>query len=534
MPDRLASDTNRVHASVARLDRRGNAGPTSVLSFLDEWVAVRGDSICLTTVAANGMATTLTFRELEQFSRRLGYWLHHEVGVQVGDTLGILPVNDAPSVVAFFGLFRAGCPALVLNPLDPEHRLREQLAGVHARLVLRGPGVSAAVLPNSTLIPDPKDLPDPPAGWSGARLQPADDALYFGTSGSTAAAKLVAQTHANAVANSEAIRRHHNLGPQDRLLGCLPLHHVNGVHFTLFATLAAGAHAVLADRFNPFEYPMLLAAHRPTLASVVPSILEALIETWRAPHFPPEFRYFVTAAAPLAAATARLVHERFNVRILQGYGLTETTNFSTTMPPDLTEEAYRRLSLEPEIPSVGIPIPGNEVAILNMEGKRVEPGNVGEICMRGANVMSRYVNNEAATAEAFRGGWFHSQDLGFEMVEARTGRSFFFITGRIKNIAKVRGESVSLEEMEHALRAVPGIRDAACSARPEPLLGEVVVAAIVASENVTDELVMTCLRERFAEAVLPNRLARVAKIPRTPTGKILRPRLLTLLESESL
>ncbi|MGW8881556.1 AMP-binding protein, partial [Streptomyces mirabilis] len=152
------------------------------------------------------------------------------------------------------------------------------------------------------------------------QADPACDALYFGTSGSTAASKLVAQTHANAnaIANAEAVRRHHGLGSGDRILGCLPIHHVNGVHFTLIATLVAGAHAVLAERFSPFGYPSLLTTYRPRIASVVPSLLDALTETWRHRELPGNFGYFVSAAAPLSTMTARAVHDRIGARVVQG------------------------------------------------------------------------------------------------------------------------------------------------------------------------------------------------------------------------
>ncbi|MFD5829936.1 hypothetical protein [Lentzea sp. NPDC060358] len=121
----------------------------------------------------------------------------------------------------------------------------------------------------------------------------------------------------------------------------------------------------------------------------------------------------------------------------------------------------------------------------------VPPGQVGEVCMRGLNVMSRYLGNDDATGEAFRGGWFHSQDPGFR-VEAN-GRDFFTLTGRVKNIAEVAGETVSLDEMDRALRALPQVRDAACVA-------------------------------------LPERFIALDRIPRTPAGKVLRPELRTVLQ----
>lgn len=149
--------------------------------------------------------------------------------------------------------------------------------------------------------------------------------------------------------------------------------------------------------------------------------------------------------------------------------------------------------------------------------------------MRGHNVMMRYAGNDDATAEAFRGGWFHSQDLGFETLQE--GRRFFVITGRLKNIAKVGGRAVSLEEMDRALRTLPQVVDAACVAMPDRLLGEKIIAAVVLSAPLTDAELREPLANLFSRAVLPTRFERLAKLPRTLTGKILRAKLAELLSA---
>ncbi|MFC9931843.1 class I adenylate-forming enzyme family protein [Streptomyces sp. NPDC127190] len=504
-------------------------GLRSVLDHLDRHARERGGEPYLTTPAADGTARTLTYAELERYSRRTAHWLDTVLELPAAGPVGLAPVNDIPSVIALFAALRSGRPVLVLNPADPVARVAEQTAALAVEAIVTGPGTAADRFPGTATAPDPERLPDPPPGWSPPPPRPDADMLYFGTSGSTAASKLVAQTHANAVANADAMIRHHGLRPGDTFLGCLPIHHVNGVHLTLMATLAAGAHAVLAPGFDPFRYPELLTLYRPRVASVVPSILDALSAVWRRRTLPGGFSHFVTAAAPLAAETARAVHTRIGARVLQGYGLTETTNFSTTMPRDISDAAYRRLLLDADIPTVGVAVPGNEVAVLGPDGRRARPGEPGEICMRGHNVMSRYAGNAEATAEAFAGGWFHSQDLGHEVLDEETGRTYFVLTGRSKNIAKVRGEAVSLEEMERALRRLPGVLDAACAAVPDPLLGETVAVALHAPDTIGDDTVRTHLRAHFAEAVQPGRILRVPEVPRTATGKILRPALRDLL-----
>jgi acyl-CoA synthetase (AMP-forming)/AMP-acid ligase II len=255
---------------------------------------------------------------------------------------------------------------------------------------------------------------------------------------------------------------------------------------------------------------------------VVPTILEVLSDTWRGAAPPSELAYFVSAAAPLTARTARRVVDRLGVPVIQGYGLTETTNFSTTLPTDLPQDVYRRLVLDADIPTIGSALDGNEMAVLDRDCERLAAGETGEVCMRGHNVMSRYAANPEATEAAFKGGWFHSGDIGYAVEDEATGRTYFVLTGRIKNIAKVSGESVSLEEMDRVLRAAPEVVDAACVALPHRLMGEQIVAAVVLSGAEDGVDLRAHLGETFPPAVLPRRIVRLDSLPRTPTGKIIR------------
>ncbi len=524
------TDHNLIHSYQGRCSP---STPPSILDCLTRQAREHGDDQYLTAVGPDRRETTVTYREFDALSGNVASWLSLELGIGPGDVVGLMPLNEIHSVVAILGLLRRGCSVLVLNPNEPSGRLRQQAGALGVRTVLRAASVAADVLVGAVPLPDPSTLKPAGPGVTDRGIELSTDALFFGTSGSTAVSKLVAQTHANIAANAEAVRRHHGLRRGDRMLGCLPIHHVNGLHFTIFATLASGAEAVLAHAFDPFSFPELIERFRPRIASVVPSILEALLATWRRPHVPDCFDYFVSAAAPLQALTARAVAGALGARVLQGYGLTETTNFSTTIPADLPRETYRSIAHDADIPSIGTALYGNEVAVLRPGGEAAEPGEVGEICMRGWNVMSRYVGNDEATREAFRHGWFHSQDLGFFVDDATTGRRLFCITGRAKNIAKVRGESVSLEEMDRVLLALPQVQDAACVSLPHQLLGEEVVATVVCPPDLADLDLQTALLAVFAPSVVPGRILRLPAIPRTPTGKVRRCELTELVARPS-
>ncbi|HSU16586.1 class I adenylate-forming enzyme family protein [Longimicrobium sp.] len=519
--DAFTADFEGAHTYRGRPFRERLPIPHTLLDLLARRARAQEGRPFLTAISAAGEAATLTYGALHLRSRALAEWLRREAGVAPGGVVGLLPLNDVPSIVAVFGVLHAGCAVLLLNPADPPARLGQQTAALGVRVVLRGAGVGEDAYPGALLLPDGAALQGiPPGAPRETAVLPEADAFFFGTSGSTAASKLVAQSHYNAAVNAEGVRRHHALAAGDRLLACLPVHHVNALHLTVFGTLAAGAHVVFAHALDPFGYPALVERVRPRIASVVPSILEVLVETWRGRSVPAGLEYFVSAAAPLSARTARRVLERLGARVMQGYGLTETVNFSTTMPRGLSDAAYRRLMLDRDIPSVGTALYGNEVAVLGPDGVPVPPGTVGEVCVRGHNVMMRYANNREATAEAFRGGWFHTQDLGFQVHDEACEHPFLVLTGRTKNIAKVRGESVSLDEMDRVLRSLPGVVDGAAVAVPDPLLGEAVLVAVVYPGDTRE--VLAGLRAAFPPAALPRQIVRLDAIPRTPTGKILR------------
>ncbi|HEX7307002.1 fatty acid--CoA ligase family protein [Lentzea sp.] len=500
----------------------------SPVAALSHFGRVRGHRPWLTSVTRSGRETALTFAEADGATRAVAARLTAELGSRP-TTFAFAPVNDIPSVLTVLGALRAGHRVLMLGPADPPERTSQQIAAAGAVAVVHAPGTEPPHGANALQLPDWRKIlrDDRAVQWTDPRVDAAQDALYFATSGSTAASKLVAQSRLNATANAEAVRRHHRLTSSSRVLGCLPVHHVNGLHFSVLGTLMAGAQLVLADSFSPLTYPGLVERYRPHLASVVPSVLETVLEVWGRRRLPHGFRYFLSAAAPLPSATARAVADRLGTRVVQGYGLSETTNFSTTLPPDLPGATYRELMLDAEIPSVGVAVPGNEVAVLDPNGHRLPPGEVGEVCMRGLNVMSRYLGNDQATGEAFQGGWFHSQDLGYRL--RKDNRDFFVLTGRVKNIAKVAGETVSLDEMDRALRALPQVRDAACVALPDRFAGERIVAAVVTNGDDGPEIAKA-LRLLFSEAVVPERFIALDRIPRTPTGKVLRPELRSVLQ----
>lgn len=493
--------------------------PPDVGERLEQWAVRRPNAPCLTTIGANGISNTLTYEQVYRSVQRMASWLVAEHDVEPGSVVVVLPRNDARSVALLLGVLRAGAVAFLIDPEERLERLRALLSAFTAAAVLAPDPTSAATVCGAHDVVDSAALP------IGIVPRTAYDvrspALYFGTSGSTATSKIVAQTRYGVAVNAEAVTRHHRLAPGVRILGCLPIHHVNGLNFSIFATLWAGSETVLVRSPRPELVHHAITTADPDIVSMVPTALDMLVLSELNARST-RLRYFLSAAAPLSANTAQAVWERFAVPVVQGYGLTEAVNFSTTMPTNMGADAYGRAVLDVAVPPIGVALFGNEVAILRPDGAAAGLDEPGEICVRGHNVMLGYVDNPDATQLAFEHGWLHTGDLGVRTRVPGLDTPVFRITGRLKNVAVVMGVSVSLEELETRIREVPGVDDAACVAVSDELRGQTVVAAVVATPNIAPPVYHRHLARYFSPLVLPSRWVAVPAIPRTATGKIIR------------
>lgn len=496
-------------------------GYTSISERIVKLSASQPEAVYITAVSLSNNITRLTYGDLNTITAGMAYWLQQYHNIRTNDVVAFMPANNIESVCVIFAILRAGATVYFVNPNEPKRRIDELLQALDVKLILAS-GVISAKHGKAIVLPDLSSFVELAPDFEGQELEVKSRAMCFPTSGSTASSKIVAQSHYNIMANAQALQQHHDIQSDFTLLGCLPIYHVNGVHFTLCATLWSGSHAVLLESFNSTLFADCVNTYTPHVASVVPSILENILYTCPDFRFPAEFRYFVSAAAPLSKQTCVSVLESFGVKVMQGYGLTETTNFSAIMPREISDALYRQVMLQGDTPSIGIPIYGNEIAILNKDGQLLGPGEVGEICMRGHNVMLGYLNNKQANMESFRDGWFHSGDLGYKYIDESSGYTFIYITGRLKNIAKVFGVAVSLEEMERCLLQAECVDDAACFSEPDQVYGEVVLALIKSRQPLDQQVLSDYLRQYFNPAVLPRKYCRVDEVPRTATGKIIR------------
>lgn len=460
---------------------------------------------------------TLTFGEAWVLVQRRADSLAR-LGVESSHRVALAPRNDFKSVLTALASLTLGAHVWMVNPDDPPERLRRQLAARQPDLVL-GEIEGATALPADQATA-PERAP--------VQVAPSDPAFLFNTSGSTGVPKAVVQSNAAVLSNAISFSAHHELAAGRAILGFLPIHHVNAVHSNLMASLSSGTECVLLRPDSLLRLHRWIESIEPYMVSSVPSAAEALLTSWRRPRVPDSLHHVLTAAAPLSASTASAFHERFGRRIVQGYGLSETMNFSTTLPIDLDDALYSELVLKAERPSVGHPLPGVDVEVRDASGVPVPAGVVGEIHVRGDHLMTGYDGDPEATAQALIDGWFSTGDLGF-FKDVQGAGPFFFLTGRAKNIVKVGGEQIALEEVENALVTLPGVRDAACCVEVEPRWGERIVAGVVSSCDVDPQALRGGLAKLVPACGIPSRFVALERVPRATTGKIQRTELPAVL-----
>jgi long-chain acyl-CoA synthetase len=328
------------------------------------------------------------------------------------------------------------------------------------------------------------------------------------TSGTTGRPKGVMLTESNYLSNSAQSRAALDLKGDERPMCILPLFHVNGQVATLFSPLQAGASMVLTEGFSPKNFFQNLARYRATSFSGVPTVYSILLNLPdRASYDLSSLRRCICGAAPMPVEVFTQFEQAFNTIIIEGYGLSEGTCVSTLNPVD----GKRKVG------SIGLPLAGQEVKIFDDTDRELGAGEIGEIVVRGPNVMAGYYKNEAATAETLRGGWLHTGDLG-----KRDSDGYLYIVGRKKEMIIRGGENIYPKEIEEALYRHPAIREAAVVGLPHKIWGEEVGAAVILKDGAqasSDDIIAYC-RAHLADYKCPSRVFFCDQFPKTATGKI--------------
>jgi long-chain acyl-CoA synthetase len=297
------------------------------------------------------------------------------------------------------------------------------------------------------------------------------------------------------------------LGPEERVLGVLPLAHSYGCRMVMLASLRAGCRAVLLPRFDAAASLDAMREEGITWVPAVPTMLAAWGALPEGPR-PTRLRWCLAAGSPLADEIARRAEERLGCEVRQAYGMTEATISTMNAPPDTRV-----------LGSVGRPAPGIEVRIADDADRELAIGESGQVLIRGHNLMSGYLDDPEATAEALRGGWMHTGDVGRIDADGR-----LFVVDRLKDMIIRGGNNVYPSEVEAALASHPGVREVAVVGRPDPYLGEEVVAVVVPSSDPPPraEALRDWAAARVAATKVPREVAIVDALPLGPSRKVLK------------
>jgi len=345
-----------------------------------------------------------------------------------------------------------------------------------------------------------------------AVVSPADPAVIIYTSGTTGTPKGAVLSHFTLYMNADISGRVFDYADNDVVVVALPLFHIFALSSIMNISVLFGGTMTLVPRFDAAAVLEVIQRDKVTIFEGVPTMYVALLNAPNLDDYDTSsLRVAVSGGAPIPAEVIDSFERRFGVVILEGYGLSETSSTTTFNISESERKVY----------SVGKPIWGVSVQIWDKEGRALPAGsqNVGEIVVRGPNVMTEYYDNPTATAEAFAGGWFHTGDLGYVDEDG-----FLFIVDRIKDLIIRGGYNVYPREVEEVMYAHPAVAEAAVIGVPDARLGEEVHAIVVAKpgQSVSAEELSEFVKERVAAYKYPRTIEFRDGLPKNATGKILK------------
>ena len=463
---------------------------------------------------------TVSSGALEAQSARVAGLLTRR-GVKPGDRVGIMLPNVPEFAAIYYGILHAGAVVVPMNVLLKKREVAFYLSDPEATVVFAWQDFAEAAAPGAAdagtecILVGPGGFELLLAGIDAtvdvAERSGDDTAVILYTSGTTGTPKGAELTHDNLRNNVDAVLRMWQFGADDVVLGALPLFHAFGQTCGLNAAIAAGSCLTLLPRFDAGRTLETIQRDRVTVFEGVPTMYSALI------HHPDRerldtssLRLCISGGASLPLEILRNFEAAFGCPILEGYGLSETSPVASFNHPDRPRKAG----------SIGTPIEGVEMAVVAESGGRAPQGEVGEIVIRGHNLMKGYWRRPDATAEAITAdGWFHTGDLAHVDEDG-----YFFIVDRKKDLVIRGGYNVYPREVEEVLHEHPAVRECAVIGIPHPELGEEVGAAVALKSGieVTEAELRDFVKERVAAYKYPRHVWFVAELPKGPTGKILK------------
>ncbi len=485
--------------------------PRSIPELLRQRASAAPDKLFLLSEADG---RRFTYREFEAAVGRAAGVLAAK-GIGRGDVVSLLLPNSVEYVIAYFACWELGAVAGPVNGHLKQQEIGYVVANSEAKLMLVNSEflekVEGIEVPR-VVFDDERKVREESKPIPKTDLTSEDEAIIIYTSGTTGKPKGCLLTHGNVIANARQISQWLGFTEKDRLLTMMPLFHMNAVSVTTMSALYAGGSTVVSPKFSASRFWNIISDYQITSFGSVATMLSMLLTTY--PDGVPaglktdQLRFAMCGSAPVPVKVLRRFEETFNCLVIEGYGLSESTCRSTFNPPD----ERRRPG------SCGLPI-GNEMRVVDENDQDVPDGQLGEIVLRGENILKGYFKNEAATATAFRNGWFHTGDIGY-----RDADGFYFIVDRKSDMIIRGGENIYPREIDEVLYQHPHVAAAAVIGIPDELYGEEVAAVVVLKPKATtsEQEVIEFCKARLADYKCPKTVRFVADIPKGPTGKLLK------------
>jgi long-chain acyl-CoA synthetase len=475
--------------------------------------------------------TTVSYKQLNELSNRVANLLY-DLGIRKGDKVSVYLPNMPEYVYLYFGIPKIGAVTGPVNALFKAREVKFVVGHSEAKAIVTIPQFMEIVseiigdLPNLKhviVIGDPVehtinfwDLMEKASAEAPPEVkikEKKDIATIIYTSGTTGFPKGVLQTHFNIRRNAEMLQDFLNASEDFRFMLILPLFHVNAQIVTVMTPFLIGASCILTLGFSAQTHWETVAKYRASTFSAVPTVLSILL---RMPHENLDLsslEFVVCGAAPLPIEVFREFENTFNCKIVEGYGLTEGTCVSSVNPLPTESEDRRKIG------SIGLPIPGNEMKIVDDKSNDVPPNTKGEILVRGDNVMKEYFKNPEANAQTLKGGWLYTGDIGH-----MDDDGFFFITDRKKDMIIRGGENIYPREIEEVLYTHPAVSLATVIGVRDEIYGELPKAFIVLKEgeSTTEEEIIEYCKKNLANFKIPKYVEFREDLQKTPTGKIMK------------
>ena len=464
-------------------------------------------------------------------------------GVKKGHKIATYSYNHIDTVILYFACWLIGAIVVPININEEDSRILYILNNSNSKIIFTRENLFSKL---NEVVRNLKIIVIDKINFSefsdelnvDYKIYKETEALIVYTSGTTGNPKGVVLTHYNLLVDACYISEWHKMIEHDSIMCVLPIHHVNGTVVTIMAPLYAGARIILNQKFHTNRFFNILESEKVKIVSVVPTLLQFLIHSDEQTnkYNLTKFSHIICGAGPLTCELARSFEKRFSLKIVHGYGLSETTCYSCFIPMNLDEKEHYKWQNEYGFPSIGIPLDCNDMDIQNENGNSLGENEKGEIVIKGLNVMKNYFDNEEANEFAFKNGWFRSGDEGFYKTDEK-GNKYFFISGRIKELIIRGGVNISPFEIDEVLSDCPYIISGISVGFENSWYGEEIGAVVILKdeykngnrEHLESEIKKYCWKQLPFNKV-PKVIKFLEELPVTSTGKYQRNRVKDLFE----